>query len=250
MEIKHTDSNEECAEQKPLKQYAGKESVTCKICAIKLKQERDLEREERIRQIKEVIYIEPKVIKGPKNEERKVIDLRVEKERYHSEKDRTIKIEIIENLLEFYKPTKIAAELGIPRSRVYSRTAKGKESRKKVNKKQYKFNLRSYLNNRLQRFKKRDKNNEFDYTVDDFLEHVGDKPVCYISGKPINLELHKGEYDFDHIIPLAKGGTSALENLGLTISKYNRMKWTMTTEEFREECKFLAHTFETNIYLC
>lgn len=47
---------------------------------------------------------------------------------------------------------------------------------------------------------------------------------CYISGKPIDLELHAGELDIDHVIPTRDNGKDDKSNWALTFSHYNRSK--------------------------
>lgn len=41
------------------------------------------------------------------------------------------------------------------------------------------------------------------FTVDDVKEKIGDNPVCYLTGRPIDLTKSR-EYEFDHIIPRKK----------------------------------------------
>ena len=47
---------------------------------------------------------------------------------------------------------------------------------------------------------------------------------CYICQKPIDLQLHQGALEFDHIEPLAVGGKDSANNLALTHSTCNRNK--------------------------
>ena len=48
--------------------------------------------------------------------------------------------------------------------------------------------------------------------------------ICFISGKEMDLTLHKGQLDIDHIIPLVNGGKDDASNMALTFSSANRSK--------------------------
>lgn len=65
----------------------------------------------------------------------------------------------------------------------------------------------------------------------------GTKVNCYLTGTPIDLE--KDDYCFDHIIPVSKGGTNDLNNLGITIPAANYAKNNLTVDEFINLCKLV-----------
>ena len=48
--------------------------------------------------------------------------------------------------------------------------------------------------------------------------------VCFICEDPLDLELHSGKLDVDHIDPLAVDGLDAENNFALTHSSCNRSK--------------------------
>lgn len=69
----------------------------------------------------------------------------------------------------------------------------------------------------------------------DIINKFGTKTKCYLTGTPIDLE--KDNYCFDHIVPVSKGGTNDLSNLGITIPIANYSKSDLTVEEYLELCK-------------
>lgn len=74
------------------------------------------------------------------------------------------------------------------------------------------------------------------FTNKELEEKIGQNPVCYLSGEPIDLSESR-LFEFDHILPPAKGGDNSLDNLGLTLKKFNRMKQDMEFSEFLEACQ-------------
>lgn len=63
---------------------------------------------------------------------------------------------------------------------------------------------------------------------------------CFIDGHPIESE---DDLEFDHIIPVAAGGTTTVENLAPVCRKHNRQKRTMSLSEYRDYLK-LGSFFE------
>jgi len=90
-------------------------------------------------------------------------------------------------------------------------------------------------------FKRRDKANtqnskeKFLFFASDVIQKIGDNPICYLTGRKIDLT-SSSSYQFDHIIPHSKGGANSLDNLGLTCKAANLAKHNLTLEEFISLC--------------
>ena len=74
------------------------------------------------------------------------------------------------------------------------------------------------------------------FKVQDLIDKIGDNPVCYLTGRPINLEEGRF-YHLDHILPKSRGGDNSLENCGLTCKPANQAKTNLTLEEFVQLCR-------------
>lgn len=63
---------------------------------------------------------------------------------------------------------------------------------------------------------------ERDSLIKDLWERQNHK--CFVSGKEIDLDLHKDSVDIDHVIALSKGGADEPSNFALELSSSNRSK--------------------------
>lgn len=82
-------------------------------------------------------------------------------------------------------------------------------------------------------------NNSFIYNKEgkkEFIQKCIDNPVCYWTGVKIDL-LDTKSYEFDHYIPVTKGGENSYNNLVLSSKIANRMKHDLLAEEFLELCR-------------
>lgn len=85
------------------------------------------------------------------------------------------------------------------------------------------------------------------YKSEDALKHLnGPQTKCYLTG--IDIDMTKDDYQLDHILPISRGGTNELSNLGITCPEVNQMKGPLTTEELFYWCqKILEHNGYTVI---
>ncbi len=95
------------------------------------------------------------------------------------------------------------------------------------------------LENRIDGFQRERKGNgqrtqTFDWK--DVIKRHGVQTTCYLTGRPLDLNDGRA-YQFDHIIPVSKGGSDTLDNLGVTSTQANKAKSDMTVDEFIQLCK-------------
>lgn len=99
-----------------------------------------------------------------------------------------------------------------------------------------KIAIRKCISRKKQNFLSRGKQMNTKFTVEDVINKFGDSPRCYLSGELLNLTKPRS-FNFDHIIPVSRGGNNSLENLGLCTKKANEMKGDMTPDELINMCK-------------
>lgn len=85
----------------------------------------------------------------------------------------------------------------------------------------------------------RNENMKTNFSVEDVLNKIGENPKCYLTGVEIDIFDTKS-YEFDHIIPISRGGTNDLSNLGICSAKANRAKGNMTPDEFINLCRLVV----------
>lgn len=80
------------------------------------------------------------------------------------------------------------------------------------------------------------------YTYKDVIKHFGGTTTkCYLTGQPIDIL--KDNYNLDHIVPVSKGGTNDLENMGIVIPDANHSKSDLTLDEYLLLCKKVLENF-------
>jgi len=89
---------------------------------------------------------------------------------------------------------------------------------------------REILKKRLYRFKERCLNPvKNDYSLNDALVRIGKNPYCSVTGNFIDIR-DISNFSFDHIIPIAQGGSSELDNLGICHYHINRVKGDLSSK--------------------
>jgi len=78
------------------------------------------------------------------------------------------------------------------------------------------------------------RNNNFSYK--DVHAKYGDHFQCALTGRPLTWK-NPQEYEYDHILPVARGGNNSIDNLQIVCTDANRAKNDLTEEEFLELCK-------------
>jgi 5-methylcytosine-specific restriction endonuclease McrA len=77
-----------------------------------------------------------------------------------------------------------------------------------------------------------------DFTTEEVMQKIGEDPVCYLTGLPIDLSKPRS-YHFDHIIPTSRGGSNDIDNLGICTKEANLSKRDLTPDEFINLCKLV-----------
>ena len=99
--------------------------------------------------------------------------------------------------------------------------------------------INTILKNKIIRFhrdKKEWKYPPMTFKVKDLLEKIGDNPVCYLTGRKIDL-LDGKSYHLDHIIPKNKGGVNTLDNCNIACKDANQAKGNLLYSEFILLCE-------------
>jgi hypothetical protein len=74
------------------------------------------------------------------------------------------------------------------------------------------------------------------YTTHDVVNKIGEDPVCYLTGRKIDLK-NTPTYSLDHRVPTAKGGTNDLHNLEICLTEVNRAKADLSLVDFYKLCE-------------
>ena len=72
-------------------------------------------------------------------------------------------------------------------------------------------------------------------TVEDVLNKIGNKPICYLTGREIDI-YKTSDYHLDHVHPVKKGGDNSLNNLEIACKDANLAKRDLLLEDFIQLC--------------
>lgn len=87
---------------------------------------------------------------------------------------------------------------------------------------------------KLKSFRKRvPKSSRGNFTLEDALRKIWKHPFCCVTGKPINVKRIQN-FSFDHIVPVANGGSGKLKNLGICHIRINELKGRLTGKHCME----------------
>jgi 5-methylcytosine-specific restriction endonuclease McrA len=81
------------------------------------------------------------------------------------------------------------------------------------------------------------------FTEQELIEKIGNNPVCYLTGRPININDSRS-YALDHFISRSKGGDNSLENCEIACIEANQAKHTMSYEDFLQLCRDVVNNHE------
>lgn len=74
------------------------------------------------------------------------------------------------------------------------------------------------------------------FTVQDVIDKFGETPRCYLTGEILDIYQPR-TYHFDHKHPVSRGGSNALDNLGVCTADANIAKGILTEGQFIDLCR-------------
>ena len=158
-------------------------------------------------------------------------------------------MELKEQILKLRKEgksyKKIEKELGCSLSTISYHCGKGQKEKayQRVKKQRALYPWLHKQDHFIERYKDKDVTYNSKYFDREKLQGYLDSITeCYLTGRKIDTS-DVTTYQFDHIIPISKGGDSTFENLGITTPEANYAKGNLSVEEFIELCKDVLENF-------
>jgi 5-methylcytosine-specific restriction endonuclease McrA len=84
------------------------------------------------------------------------------------------------------------------------------------------------------------------FKTQELLSKIGENPICYLTGRPIDL-LDGKSYHLDHIIPKNRGGQNSLDNCNIACKDANQAKGNLLYDEFIVLCQEVLNFHKINI---
>ena len=107
----------------------------------------------------------------------------------------------------------------------------------------YTTDLSYRINKKTWRFVRTDKKTygERMFTYKELMAKLGDDPVCYLTGRSIDIDDTRS-WHLDHIVPSSKGGDNSLDNCEISTKEANQAKSDLSVDEFLKLCEdVLSH---------
>ena len=147
--------------------------------------------------------------------------------------------------------------LGCSKSTISYHCGVGQKKKSLLRTRKYRKEARVIIRNRLDRFLsdrvhnfkrggRGDKITNGKASYNAFFKRISDNPICYLTGREIDLCEPK-TYNLDHIIPVAKKGENSLKNCGLSCRDANMAKSDMLLDEFIQLCKEVCENNGYNV---
>ena len=74
------------------------------------------------------------------------------------------------------------------------------------------------------------------FNYKDVHKKYGDHFQCALTGRPLDWNVPE-DYQYDHVVPIARGGDNTLNNLQILCNEANQAKGRLTDQEFIDLCK-------------
>lgn len=101
---------------------------------------------------------------------------------------------------------------------------------------------------KVRKYRERKSTESEEFSYKDVVKKFGEQTACYLTGRPIDLKEPR-LYQFDHIVPVSRGGKNTLSNLGIACKEANIGKSNLLLDEFIQLCKDVLEHHGYNIHM-